>query len=354
MLNHLRQKYWIPQARSNVRQYIHRCLPCFRQKRKMAEQQMGNLPPQRVTPARPFLNAGVEYAGPVNLKTSELRNSRHVKAYIAVFVCLVSKAIHLELVSDLTTDAFIAAFRRFVARRGRCKTIMSDNGSNFIGAKRELKFLGEIVKSQYLTNKLAADGTEWKLIPPRAPHFGGIWEAGVKSMKYHIKRVIGETILTFEKLTTLLTQVEACLNSRPLTPLSDDLEDITALTPGHFLIGEPLTAVPEQNLLDINVNRISRWKHLQKMHQDFWIRWQKEYINELQKRPKWMNVKANVEKNNLVLILDENLPPTSWPLGRIVETHPGADGRVRVVSVKFNGSVIKRPIHKICVIPIEN
>lgn len=353
MVNHLRQKYWIPQARSNVRQYIHRCLPCFRQKRKLAKQQMGNLPPQRVTPARPFLNSGVDYAGPINLKTSELRNSKHVKAYIAVFVCLVSKAIHLELVSDLTTDAFIAAFRRFVARRGRCKTIMSDNGTNFVGAKRELKFLEEIVKSQYVTNKLAAEGTEWKLIPPRAPHFGGIWEAGVKAMKYHIKRVIGETILTFEKLITLLTQIEACLNSRPLTPLSDDPDDATALTPGHFLIGEPLTTVPEQNLLDVKINRLSRWKHLQRMHQDFWIRWQKEYISQLQQRPKWMNVEANVEKNNLVLVSDENLPPTSWPLGRIVDTHPGTDGRVRVVSVKFNGSIIKRPIHKIAVIPIE-
>lgn len=200
---------------------------------------MGNLPSQRLSPGRAFLNYGVDYVGPISLKTSAIRYCKIVKGYIAVFVCLVTRALHLELVSDLSTESFIAAFRRFVGRRGKCKILMSDNGTNFVGAQRELKSLAEMLQSQHLSNKFLADGTEWKLIPPSAPHFGGIWEAGVKSVKHHLRRVIGTSKLTVEELATLLVQIEACVNSRPLTPLTDT----NVLTPGHFLIGEPIAAV---------------------------------------------------------------------------------------------------------------
>lgn len=186
MVAHIRENFWLPRARTNVRNFIQRCIPCFRQKNKLSQQQMGNLPSERITPARSFLNCGVDYAGPINMRTSEIRNSKVIKGYIAVFVCLVTRALHLELVSELTTEAFIAAFRRFVARRGKCQTMMSDNGSNFVGARRELKSLEDILQSQYLTNQLAREGTHWKLIPPSAPHFGGMWEAGVKSVKHHL------------------------------------------------------------------------------------------------------------------------------------------------------------------------
>lgn len=354
MVTHIRENFWLPRARTNVRNFIHRCIPCFRQKKKLSQQQMGNLPIERVTPARPFLNCGVDYAGPIKMRASEIRNSKVIKGYIAVFVCLVTRALHLEMVSELTTEAFIAAFRRFVARRGKCQTMMSDNGTNFVGARRELKSLEDTLQSQYLGNQLAKEGTHWKLIPPSAPHFGGIWEAGVKSVKHHLRRVLGTSTLTFEKMATVLHQIEACLNSRPLTPLSDDPTDINALTPGHFLIGEPLSTVPDPNLMDLKLNRLSRWQHLQRIQQDFWIRWQKEYISELQQRHKWQQQTQNVKVGNLVLITDECLPPTHWPLARVTDVHPGSDGLVRVVTMKYNGGTISRPIHKICVLPMEN
>lgn len=352
MVAHIRHEYWIPRARSIVRQHIHSCIPCFRQKRKIAQQQMGNLPSQRLSPGRAFLNSGVDYAGPIQLKTSNLRNCKIVKGYIAVFVCLVTRALHLEMVSDLSTEAFIAAFRRFIGRRGKCQTLMSDNGTNFVGAQRELKSLTNMLQSQYISSQFAAEGTQWKLIPPSAPHFGGIWEAGVKSVKHHLRRVLGTTRLTFEEMATLLVQIEACVNSRPLTPLTDDPADINVLTPGHFLIGEPVSAVPDPNLMELKLNTLSRWQHVQRMQQDFWSRWQKEYICELQQRPKWMQTQPNVEKGNIVLIKDECLPPTHWPLARITSTHPGADGMVRVVNMQYHGGSITRPIHKICVLPI--
>ena len=168
----------------------------------------------------------------------------------------------------------MSAYKRFTARRGICASLTSDCGLNFIGADRELRELFEQASAQHaeITQLLAADGTEWRFNPPGARHFGRIWEAAVKSVKFHLKRVIGETLLTFEEMTTLLTQIEACLNSRPLHPLSDDPEDFSALTPGHFLIGQPTLTVLEPTVLDIPIARLDRWQLLRHIHEQFWSR----------------------------------------------------------------------------------
>lgn len=175
---------------------------------------------------------------------------------------MVTKAIHLEAVSDLTTNSFLAAFRRFVSRRGNCTNIYSDCGTNFLGASKELQVLfNRNAKSipEELRNSLVSIGTEWHFIPPASPNFGGLWEAGVKSTKYHLKRIMQNQILSFEELSTLLCQIESCLNSRPLCPLSSDPSDLDALTPAHFLIGEPTNCIQEESLLEINGNCLSRW-----------------------------------------------------------------------------------------------
>lgn len=235
---------------------------------------MGNLPRERVTPARPFLRTGVDYAGPIHIRTAKGRGHRTHKGFIAIFVCLSTKAAHLEAVSDYTTEAFLAAFRRFTSRRGLCQEVSSDCGTNFVGANKELQalFRASTPDGRRIARAAASDGIRWKFNPPAAPHFGGLWEAAVKSTKHHLRRVIGEATLTFEEMTTLLTQVEACLNSRPLQALTDDPDDITALTPGHFLIGSPLLAIPEPSLSDRADNALSRWKLLQKMRDHYWER----------------------------------------------------------------------------------
>lgn len=155
---------------------------------------MGNLPPCRLQPARPFLKTGVDYAGPVSIRESKLRGRpRTSKGYIAVFICMVTKAIHLEVVSDLTSQAFIAAFRRFIGRRGKCSDLYSDCGTNFVGADKELRKLllqaQSPAQSEEVSRFLADNGTTWHFNPPSAPHFGGLWEAGVKSTKSHLRRV---------------------------------------------------------------------------------------------------------------------------------------------------------------------
>ncbi|XP_076301650.1 uncharacterized protein LOC143219633 [Lasioglossum baleicum] len=345
----LRQECWILKGRQLVKYCIHRCTVCIRWKGQTAQPRMGNLPAARITPTRPFFRAGIDYAGPIQLRAGRGRGQRTSKGYIAVFICLATKAVHLEAVSDGSTETFLAALKRFIARRGRCAELYSDCGRNFIGANHELRALLRESTQQGGGTFAAAsrEGIVWKFNPPSAPHFGGIWEAAVKSVKHHLRRIIGEQILSFEELTTLLTGIEACLNSRPLQPLSDDPGDPAALTPGHFLIGEPLTAIPEPSLEDLPVSRLSRWQLIQQLQQHFWKRWSLEYLNSLQTRGKWRKSGKLIREGFLCLIKSEILPPTQWPLARVVHVHPGPDGTVRVATVRTATSEFSRPVHKL-------
>lgn len=356
LLASLRQRYWILGARNTVRTVTHKCVECCRNRAESIQQIMGSLPKERLTPAKTFSVTGVDYAGPIMLKIGPPRgrSARTSKAWIALFVCFVVKAVHLELVSDLTTDAFIAALRRFIARRGKPGTMFSDNGTNFVGANRELRKLKSLYDSrghkEAVARFLAEDNITWQFSPPRGSHFGGLWEAGVKSVKYHLHRVIGSACLTFEEMSTVLCQIEACLNSRPLCSLSTDPSDFSALTPGHFLVTHELNALPEPDVTDVPVNRLTRWQHLQLIHQHFWKRWSDDYLVSLQKRTRWQTPKRNVQIGDLVCIKDENLPPMKWLLGRVVELHPGKDKFVRVVTVKTAGGLLKRPVAKLTLI----
>ncbi|XP_029159529.1 uncharacterized protein LOC114931579 [Nylanderia fulva] len=335
----LRLRFWVPRGRTAVKQQLHRCVTCTRWRAATPQPQMGNLPRDRVTPTRPFLSTGVDYAGPILLRTSKGRGHRAHKGYIAVFVCFWSKATHLEVVSDYTSEAFIAALRRFVSRRGLCAEIYSDCAT---------------AEGHRIVLAATAQGIRWHFNPPAAPHFGGLWKAAVKSTKFHLRRVIGETTLTFEKLSTLLAQIEACLNSRPLQALSDDPEDVSALTPGHFLVGAPLLAVPEPSLTGQTVSTLSRWRHLQQMRDHFWQRWSSEYLHGLASRTKWLKDEAAPHVGDLCLVRSELTPPSRWPLARISRLHPGDDGIVRVVSIRTATSELVRPLVKLVFLPGVN
>ncbi|XP_029175788.1 uncharacterized protein LOC114944167 [Nylanderia fulva] len=352
-LGMVRQGYWIPGGRLEVRRHIHRCVTCLRWRAASPNPMMGQLPPPRVTASRPFSQAGVDYAGPVQVRTAAGRGHKAHKAFLAIFVCFATRAVHIELVSSYATDAFLAAFRRFVSRRGMCRTLYSDRGTNFVGADAQLRamFQEAVRESPRIADILASEGVEWRFNPPAAPHFGGLWEAAVKSIKHHLRRVIGESTLTFEELSTVLAQIEACLNSRPLQAISDDPEDVSALTPGHFLIGAALTSLPEPSLTSEPLNRLTRWQLLQRMRDDFWSRWSKEYLQSLTSRVKWWRKNINPTVGDLCLIRGENFPPSRWPLARITEVHPGADGQVRVVSLRTATTTLARPVVKVILLP---
>lgn len=314
---------------------------------------MGQLPKARVTPAKGFQRTGVDYCGPFYLKARSGRCKTVVKGYVAVFVCMTTKAVHLELVSDLTSEAFIAALTRFTSRRGRVQELYSDNGTTFHGADKELT---NAIKSW---KKLSAEDTfqgfniKWSFIPPIAPHHGGLWEAAVKSAKNHLKRVVGDQWLTFEELATVLASVEACLNSRPVIRASDDNSDNLALTPGDLLgTGSPVTPLSRDHSMT-PVGHLKRWKLLERLKQDFWYRWQHEYLDQMLARSKWKIDQRNAAVNDIVLVRADNTPPTQWPLGRIIKTYPGPDGLVRSVDVRAKGKVYRRPIVKLVLVPTD-
>ncbi|XP_046145736.1 uncharacterized protein LOC123989070 [Osmia bicornis bicornis] len=288
-LAYIRQRYWIIGGRVPVKSHILRCVVCARQRGIRARQMMGQLPLSRVTPSRPFAHTGVDYAGPITMKNSKGRGSKTIKGWICVFVCFSSSAVHVGVVRDYSTEGFLAAYRRFSSRRGIAHKLYSDCGTNFIGAQAELKrvFTSSSQEHREIASILSADSTQWMFNPPAAPHMGGKWEAVVKSIKYHLRRTIGELLLTFEEFSTLLTQIEAVLNSRLLEPLSDDPDDISALTPGHFLIGSALNTIPEPSLLEVSPARLSKWQLIQQRVQHFWSQWSRHYLQRLQSISKW-------------------------------------------------------------------
>lgn len=352
-LSYIRDRYWIISGIRTVKRKLRSCVKCQRFSQTKYHQIMADLPQPRVTPSRPFTHTGVDFTGHVELKANKGRGIKTVKGYVAVFVCLATKAVHLELVSDLSTPAFLAAFRRFSARRGTPCHVYSDNGTNFVGANRIIKKEYQDIIATINTdffNNINDMNIRWHFNAPAWPSAGGLWEAAVKSLKYHLKRIIGDQKLTYEEFTTLLYQIEACLNSRPLCQLTESPED-DVLTPGHFLIGGPLLSRPQTD--PDHINHSTRWQLIQSMNKQLWKRWSSEYLQQLQARSKWRKASRNYEIDDVVLIKDENLPPGKWALGRIQAVHPGKDGYVRVVSIKTKNGTIQRPVSRLVLLPVN-
>ena len=237
-------------AKALVKEVSKACVTCQKYYVRTTDQLQGQLSPHRTRPAPPFTSTGADFAGPFTLQKGHTRRPVWVKGYVCLFVCLTTRSIHLELVMDLTMESFMAALRRFVARRGKQALILTDNGTNFVGAKRELEDVQQLLStlqsqesvSQYLTDS----NIIWSHSPARSPHFGGVWETGVKQIKALLYKHLGTQRLTSEEMYTVPAEVEAVLNSRPLAPLdSPPMDGATVLTPGHFLVRRSLKALPE-------------------------------------------------------------------------------------------------------------
>lgn len=353
VLRMIRSQYWIPRVKNIIKSTINHCKPCILYKKRCQRQLMSALPSERTEISRPFCHTGLDFAGPFDIKSFSGRNCRITKGYVCIFVCFSTKAIHLEATSDLSTAAFLSAFQRFISRRGCPNHIHSDNGTNFVGASKILAKEFLLNSKRAIENKYAHQHVLWHFIPPGAPHMGGLWEAGVKSFKSHILKLPGPFKYTYEEFSTLLSQIEACLNSRPLSPQSQDPSDLSAITPGHFLTGgpilSPLASIPDERPMSI----VNRWQRLKAIHRDFCIRWKNEYLKELHKRNKWKNPFPNLQLDDLVVVKEYNLPPNNWRLGRVTKVHMGKDNLVRVVDVRTQRGTITRPIAKLILLPFE-
>ncbi|XP_041673673.1 uncharacterized protein LOC121529782 [Drosophila eugracilis] len=351
MIRLIRAKFCIPRVRNLIKSVVYACKVCDIHKKKLQTQLMGELPKERTSFSRPFTYTGVDYAGPFEIKNYTGRACLITKGYVLVFVCFSTKAIHLEPTSDLTTEKFLAAFARFVSRRGCPRQVQSDNGKTFVGAAALLScdFLQSLKGA--VTGAYSHQQLLWHFIPPGAPHMGGLWEAGVKSFKTLFYKATATRKYTFEELATLLARIEACLNSRPLAPMSEDPADLMAPTPGHFLVGGPLLVTVEPELKGDTTSIINRWQHLKALQQQFRLRCKEEYLKELHKRNKWRAPTRNLRVGDMVVIKEDNLPSNEWRLGRIDAVYPGSDGHVRVIDIRT--ARVKRPVAKVVLLPMD-
>ena len=344
-LSIIREKFWILKGGQTVKKCIKKCIKCQKINRRPMEQQMAPLPDFRCQESPPFTHVGIDYAGPLYVKefhtTEEGQDIQKKKVWIALFTCAATRAIHLEIVNTMTADAFIAALHRFTARRGMPSHIYSDNAKTFNRAEKELNQLYNLAKSNEVTKEVTKQNITWHYNPPLAPHWGGMWERLVKSVKIPLKKVIQNALVTETELYTVLCQIEKQINSRPLTAIRDEA-GIVPLTPAMILIGRsyqnyPQAPPPRDNEI------IQRWRYRQQLENQFWNSWVKEYLPILQQRQKWHNQQPNLQVDDIVLIATEAKRQT-WPLGRIEKTFVGRDGLIRSADIRVRDKTIKRPI----------
>jgi len=350
MLSKLRTRWWIIQAPAAIRRVIRNCVGCRKQRARVGEQKMSDLPEDRLTADNPpFTSTGVDYFGPFEIK----RGRSVVKCYGVMFTCLAARAVHLEVADSLDTSSFINALRRFLARRGQCRKLRSDNGTNFVGAQAELKRAIENWNLNQINDFMLQRDIDWAFNPPAGSHHGGVWERMIRSVRKVLNSVLGQQStckLDSECFRTILCEVEAVLNDRPITKLSDQHDDLEALTPNHILLMKRQPSLPPGLFVKEDMYAKRRWRQVQYISDLFWKRWVREYVPLLQERQKWLGVKRNLQIDDVVLVVDESSPRNSWLLGRVQEVLPDRNGVVRQVRVKTKVSVLTRPIDKLVLV----
>lgn len=348
VLSELRSNFWILRGRQAIKQTLRNCLPCKISRAKCGDQIEAPLPADRLTQCKPFDTTGIDFAGPVYV-----RNAKSLeKAYITLFTCSTTRALHIELVSDLTTDKFLMALQRFVGRRGIPHTIYTDNATTFQAANKELITLWNTMESKRVQQYYAQNGIRWKFIVPRAAWWGGWWERLVGLTKQCLRKSLGRALLDEESLSTVLVGVEAALNSRPLVYEEGNEDTENALTPGHFLTGQKLTTIPSDPAPTTR-NLIRFYAQQQDLLDTFWRKWSKEYLLQLRTFHHVRNAKnySNIRIGDLVLLQEEMRPRHQWKKALVQELIKGRDGKIRSCVVRVNNQLVTRPVQ--LVIPLE-
>ena len=329
--------------RSALRSIRARCITCRKRAVEVINPIMADLPRERLGFQQPpFSNCGIDYFGPFYVT---VRRSTE-KRWAFLFTCLTTRAVHLEVVNSMDTSACVSGIERFAARRGTPKVVWSDNGTNFIGAQKEL--LEAVLRwNERAPAAFAHAGITWKFNPPSAPHHGGSWEIMVRSCKRVFYCILGTRKLTDEVLSTTLCLVEQALNARPLTPVTDDPEDLEALTPNHFLLGCASASLPS-SVHENEPNLRKRYTKAQALANAVWSRWMKDYVPSLHKRSKWSSDSGDTLKTgDLVWIVDSNNPRGCYPLARIVDLRYGSDAVARSAEIHTSTGTLVRPIVKL-------
>ena len=342
----LRQKYWVIKGAATVRKILGQCLYCKRRNCSFSTQFMADLPSSRVADCRPcFYFTGVDFFGPFFTRVGRSK----VKRYGCIFTCLSVRAVHLEMAFSLSTDAFVNVLRRFICRRGKPHTIHCDNGTNFIGASAELRRSMMDLNNSFVQETLRRREIEWSFIPPQAPHMGGAWERIIRTIKRILNALLLQQTLTDDSLITVLTEVESIINSRPLTPVVMDPSADEPLTPNHLLLARSPQDSSSIGVFTKKDNYTrKKWRQVQYVVDQFWLRWRKEYLQTLQARQKWTKIQPNLAVDDLVLVNDQAFPRGKWPMGKVIQTFPDKSGHVRQVLVRTQSNTLLRPVTKLC------
>ena len=342
----IREQFWITKVRSVVKQVSRSCLKCKKLFAKCAVQKMSDLPEERVQPDQvPFAHTGIDCFSPFIVK----RARSEIKRYVCLFTCFAIRAIHLEKLDSLDTDSFLNALRRFIARRGYPCTIHSDNATNFVGGKREMSSSLKDFDVQQIEKFCVKNQIEWDFNPPYASHMGGVWERVIRTVRKVLSGLIDTSIshkMSDEILETILCEAECIVNSRPLTKVSEDINDLSPLTPNHILMSRNHVALPPGVFREADLYR-KRWRGVQHLLDLFWKQWLKQYLPELQHRVKWLKQCRNFKVGDLVLLCDENTPRGVWPMAIVTSVNVSKDGLVRTVTVRTKASSFTRPVTKL-------
>ncbi|XP_072030174.1 uncharacterized protein [Amphiura filiformis] len=351
VLAELRQKYWIVKARAKVKSVLGKCIICRKHRMPVSKQKMADLPAYRVKSDDPaFTVTGLDYFGPFHIKQGRVTRKR----YGMLFTCMNSRAVHIEVAHTLDTSSCIDGIRRFIARRGPVKVIHSDNGTNLVGADNELQRALQELDQDQIQNFSTSHTFEWRYNPPAASHHGGVWERQIRTVRKLMCAILNEqhlkTCRSDEQLHTFMCEIESTLNSRPLTRVSDDPDDLDVIAPRDLLLLRPRADMPPGCFVEKDIYARRRWRQIQYLADLFWQRWLKEYLPELQRRQRWLQPQRNLKTGDVVLIVDESAPRNSWLMGKIVTTLPDKNGRVRQVDVRTKSSTLRRPISKLCLL----
>ena len=318
MLSILCHTYLIPALRNLLKLISRTCVVCQRTYARPLAHSMGMLLSSRTTPALPFSRTGIDFAGPFHIKKGHTRRPMILNTFAVVFVCLTTKAVHFDLCASLSTEDFLAVLRRFVARRGCPQEIFSDNGTNFSGTQEEIRALQKLAESeqhlQAISNFAITHNIKWSHIPPRAPHFGGLWEAAVRVMKIALRKIATPHPITWEEMYTVLVEAEGMLNSRPLAPMStDEAEEGSFLTAGHFLIGRPIQAQPSRQPSTGKISLLKRWNLVSRIRSDIWKTWSSSYLSSCAQRSRWTHSGHQLCVGDVVFVRDEMLRARDCP-----------------------------------------
>jgi len=343
VLVQLRQKYWVIDGIKSVKRVVSQCRKCREENARSLQQQMSCLPDERITPSYPFQCVGLDYFGPFYCKVGR----RRFKRYGCIFVCMASRAVHLECVNSLESSAFLCALMRFVSRRGMPSVIYSDNATNFRGSQDEIKEI-RAKNEESLCDFALNKGIEWKFHPPLGSHHGGHYERLIRSVRRTLRGVTSEQEMSDDNLSTVLCEVEKVLNDRPITALSNDPNDELPLTPNLVLL---LRGNSCQSMFSENYNGPKLYhKQAQFMADVFWKRWLREYVPMLQTRQKWLDPKRSLKVGDLVLMTGEGYQRGQWPIAKVIEVCKEKDNLVRTVIVKCKSGTKERPVTKLALL----